>query len=319
MKKKSKNLFSKMQGVLRKGTAEMLCAKLILLLLVFAGIASSCNPEPETYPKELSFTGYSLPETSCQWINLPYDEKVLIINSKTELEKYISCTNGNYPAIDFTKNTLLIASGKTTQNIAEITTKKMHQLSSNSFKLEIEVVLNTITISEEWIVGIVTHKINEDAPIELKTTYKNTGYPIGVPFEMYDIGKDSYDPCRWYRCMEPLTIPTSYICDTEIIIINSYEEMEEYYTCSEGNTVPEIDFSQSTLLLARGTHFSGLKDYYPESFVSFAPNEYSLKVLLYPIETTAFEDWRISILTDKLPRDAHVGLVVDTISGGGKK
>jgi len=91
--------------------------KLAALLLIIAELASSCNPpppEPDSYPIDISFTEYSLLDTHCQWQNLPYDEKVIIINSNEELEKYISCTEDSYPAIDFSKHTLLLISGETT-------------------------------------------------------------------------------------------------------------------------------------------------------------------------------------------------------------
>jgi len=128
-------------------------------------------------------------------------------------------------------------------------------------------------------------------------------YPIDVPFEVYKI-----DPCKWFVCPDPGS--GIYQCDRKLLIINSYEEMEEYYQCTGGNTVPDIDFSRYTLLLARDIHPTGLRDYYPESFTCLASDSYSLNVRLRPTETGVFSYWCVSIITDKLSRDVNVELVV---------
>ena len=70
--------------------------KLTVLLLLLTGIASSCNPEGTDFPKEVLYQEYAL-SRSCQWSNLPYNEKVLIINSQEEFERYVSCNEGSYP------------------------------------------------------------------------------------------------------------------------------------------------------------------------------------------------------------------------------
>jgi len=150
---------------------KKLILKLTLLLLVLAGIASSCNPEPEKeYPIELSFTEYSLPETSCQWINLPYDEKVLIINSKAELEKYISCTESTYPTIDFAKKSLLLVSGVSSNKIPEISISHLQQLAANKYSLNIMVAINNIVEEERWVKALTMEKTNPTSNVELRIT-----------------------------------------------------------------------------------------------------------------------------------------------------
>ena len=64
----------------------------ISLLLFFTAIYSSCNDKPDepNYPIKISFEDYSLKGTQCQWINLPYNDKVIVINSNEELGKYIT-------------------------------------------------------------------------------------------------------------------------------------------------------------------------------------------------------------------------------------
>ncbi|MCL2435784.1 MAG: hypothetical protein FWD09_06575, partial [Lentimicrobiaceae bacterium] len=158
--------------------------KLTAFLLVLTGIASSCNPEcppdcPDEYPKNISFTEYSLLETSCQWQNLPYDEKVMIINSSEELEKYISCTEGDYPAIDFLKHSLLLVSGKLINGITSITVKNLQQLSSNKYELNIEVEVYSSNL-HKWNAAILIDKLSEESYVGLKVSCKEIeiDYPI---------------------------------------------------------------------------------------------------------------------------------------------
>jgi len=42
--------------------------KFTAIVLILISVASSCNPEPEkeVYPKDVTFTEYSLQETACQ-------------------------------------------------------------------------------------------------------------------------------------------------------------------------------------------------------------------------------------------------------------
>jgi len=145
--------------------------KLTTFLLLLTSIASSCNPEcppdcPDEYPQNISFTEYSLNETTCQWQNLPYDEKVIIINSSEELEKYITYTS-NKPAIDFSKYTLLLTSGSSYSGIAEITAKNLQQLSAYNYKLNIEIAINDDIVTQQWVLALMVEKISEKSNIEL--------------------------------------------------------------------------------------------------------------------------------------------------------
>jgi len=154
--------------------------KLAALFLILAGISSSCNPEESDYPIDISFTEYSLEGASCQWNNLNYDEKVIIINSNEELAKYITCTEGDYPAIDFTKHTLLLASGKTTGHIAEITANDLKQLSSNKYKLNVEATSCNLTHIEPWSMALVVEKLNKKGYVEINVTRKEIELELGL-------------------------------------------------------------------------------------------------------------------------------------------
>jgi len=145
--------------------------KLTALLLILAGVAATCNKPPLDYSVNIPFTEYSLDGTQCQWANLAYDGKVIIINSNEELEKYITCASKNYPEIDFSKNTLLLTSGKTANNFLRIS-KNLQKVSSDEYELNIEITPTTTTVDREWSMALMTEKLNEKNSIKVNTNYK---------------------------------------------------------------------------------------------------------------------------------------------------
>jgi hypothetical protein len=166
-------------------TIKTLCAIFFGLFL-----ATSCvEPEepikpkppidnPTNYPIDIPFTEYSLEETQCQWTNLSYNDKVIIINSKEELEKYIECVSGSYPAIDFSKNSLLLVSSKTYCGTSIIAVKKLQQLSSNEYKLDIEITLNDDIAVESWNKALIIEKLSKESDVELNVMFSegDVGY-----------------------------------------------------------------------------------------------------------------------------------------------
>ena len=106
--------------------------------LLILAVSVACKKK-EQYPIEIPFTEYSLTE-SCQWTNFICD-KIIIINSSKELENYVICAEENYPEIDFSKYTLLIANGHTPNGILEVSNRLL-QLSANKYKLDIEIQLD---------------------------------------------------------------------------------------------------------------------------------------------------------------------------------
>jgi hypothetical protein len=138
------------------------------VLLVLAAGFSSCKKEKENEPVEISFTEYSLAGISCWWTNFDFG-KVTIINSNAELEKYVTCTEGTLPEIDFSKNTLLRAGGGTTNGVAKITTS-FYQNSDNKYTLNVKILLNFTMVAEGWAIGIVVPKLSDKAEINLNVS-----------------------------------------------------------------------------------------------------------------------------------------------------
>jgi len=278
--------------------------KFTAFLLLLTGIASSCNPEcppdcPDEYPQNISFTEYSLNETSCQWQNLPYDEKVVIINSNEELEKYISCTEGGYPVIDFSKHSLLLASGKTDYGICEITAKSLQQLSPDKYELHIEITLSDTTDIKEWAMALIVKKLNKKDKVKLNITL-NINYPIEVPFTELELETQ----CQWINLNYP-----EYIYDAELIIVNNNEELKNYISCSDEN-YPEIDFSKHTLLLANGgptpRNVMGISKH----LLQFSTNKYKLDIKMHFGDGGWGRRWVIALIVNKMNEESDVELNV---------
>jgi hypothetical protein len=127
------------------------------VLLILAAGFSSCKEEKENEPIEISFTEYSLAGASCRWTNFDLG-KVTIINSNTALEEYVTCTEGTFPEIDFSKNTLLLARGVVAGGIGYLSKRLL--LTESRYVLEIEITLNDTAIAGEyWKIVLVTDKL----------------------------------------------------------------------------------------------------------------------------------------------------------------
>jgi len=120
------------------------------------------------YPIEIPFTEYSLAGTFCQWTNLNYDDKIIVINNNEKLANHINCLEGNCPEIDFSKYSLLLSSGRTNKVIFKINKHLLLQLSANKYKLDIEIYLLDADAHEQWDTALIVNKLKKENNIELK-------------------------------------------------------------------------------------------------------------------------------------------------------
>ncbi|GHT24576.1 hypothetical protein FACS189430_09710 [Bacteroidia bacterium] len=144
--------------------------RLILILALFFVIFIllcnlSCKQNKDGELTKLSFSDYSLSGTSCLWNTIDMN-KVIIINSNKELEKYINCNGENHPIVDFSQFTLLLVSGGTTSGISKIT-KNVFKESNNIYILEVTVLLNLTTVAQGWSVAILIPKIHDNSVVTL--------------------------------------------------------------------------------------------------------------------------------------------------------
>ncbi|MDR2972185.1 MAG: hypothetical protein LBU83_09690 [Bacteroidales bacterium] len=119
---------------------------------------------------------HSLSEFSC-WKNLNHDwhdpgyvptGKLSIVNSTEELENYLICTE-DYPAIDFSKHTLLLASGCTGSGIyPKISVNHLREFSLNEYLLDIEILLGPASDIDYWAAVLIVEKMGKESVIDLK-------------------------------------------------------------------------------------------------------------------------------------------------------
>jgi len=242
-------------------------------------------------PIEIPFEEYSLSKTMCVLTNLthPFDFELILINNNEELEQYIVCAEENYPEIDFSKHTLLLANGIVfsdlghTEIVGNIN-KNLQQLSVNGYKLNVEIELagHTVTsVVECWHFAIIINKLSAESTVELNVANKEAS-------------------CLFKN----LTYNNS------LLVINSNEELENYVECTDNNDFPEIDFSSHTLLLATGFTTSCPGNINTQ-LTKISENAYTFDVDVTITITGHPDGWIAKTLIAKLPPEAIVTLNVN--------
>ena len=108
--------------------------------------------------EHLLITDYTL-NSRCQWINLNYDNKeVMLINSHSELGKYISCSQDIFSDIDFSKQTLLLASGTTKIYGFGSIFKRLVKI-EDRYILDVGLSFDNHRPASKWVIAVVTDKI----------------------------------------------------------------------------------------------------------------------------------------------------------------
>ena len=100
--------------------------------------------------------------------------KVFIINSIEEMGKYIpgnlADRNIDFPDIDFSKHTLLVACGVTGSVVHKVNINSLLQFSTYKYKLDIELSMTYYGAEDYWLIALITSKLSEESKIELKVT-----------------------------------------------------------------------------------------------------------------------------------------------------
>lgn len=144
-------------------------------MLLMAGVAASCEEKivDTSKPIEIPVTEYSLYETDCWWTNYE-PNNVIVISSNEDLEKCIACSDDNtYPAIDFSKYTLLLAQGYATNGVG-FTEATLSWDAPNAYILKVTVHVGMTAVAPGWIGAYLTSKLPQEAEVLLE--YKQTYY-----------------------------------------------------------------------------------------------------------------------------------------------
>jgi len=276
---------------------------IFLLLLGVAGVIFSCKKnEPKhsdkpvdnpigTFPQDIVFTEYLLNGTECRWVNLPNNEKVVVINSQAEMKEYINCSTGSYPEVDFSKHTLLLASGGCPKGVVGVSAQKLTQHSSEKLSMELEVTLYENADKNTWAAAFIVEKLNKNSKVKLNitTNEKEVVYPIDIPYKVYSLEGSS---CDWNF---GTTYPYQYS------IINSDEKLKQFFNCSYPANYPKIDFLKQTLILVYswgGQNFEKHVD--SVSFQQIEKQKYKMEVYITRTNIINSSKWQASILIDKI-------------------
>ena len=168
----------------------------VVCMLLFAVVSCESAEEKSYADDEIVkkvpgdfFKGSGFRDSCClltpYWFELPYDgsisevwkgvsvaiSRVVIINSSEELRKYIECADSIYPAIDFSKHSLLLAFGGTPSVVHDLRIGSFQQLSENKYKLDVELSMTVLSAIDRWFIGLVTHKLGEDDAVKLNVTF----------------------------------------------------------------------------------------------------------------------------------------------------
>jgi hypothetical protein len=111
----------------------------------------------------------STKETTCQMKNLNISNgELIIINSNEELENYLECTDHNdFPEIDFSRHTLLLADGAHGTGIQNVYTQLI-KTGENAYDFNVHLLLRTTTVITVWMTKTLIAKLPSDAVISLK-------------------------------------------------------------------------------------------------------------------------------------------------------
>ena len=143
--------------------------------------------------EEIPFTEYSLAETPCKWKGIPssnpypYRDTIVVINSNEDLEKYLCERNtpswGNcvspcsdYPAIDFSKYTLLFAQGMEGSGDVFSFNRNLRKLSEQSYAMTVDLKVGAASVVTNWQVPIIVSKLNDECIIDLIVIAKQTRF-----------------------------------------------------------------------------------------------------------------------------------------------
>ena len=177
MKSKNQNLFANVRNIVARG---------VVCMLLFAVVSCEGAAKPyadDEMEEEVTgdfFTEFSLTETSCEWVRVDFGYELIIINSNEELLNYIICTEvDDFPTIDFSRYTLLLARGFSGNSFTP-NYVKLQQLSSGNYEMSIDFPLNLTQVVLHWHVAIITNKLSDSDNVKLNVTFNGKPMNIGI-------------------------------------------------------------------------------------------------------------------------------------------
>lgn len=129
-------------------------------LLCKTTVVATKHPDaPAAVPTDITYKEYTLYGSSCDW-NLPDDyNNVIVVDSDEELARYIVSESGeNYPAVDFSKYTMIIAHGYSLKGISNKQIESFQRVSATEIALNVAIYRNGAEVVEPWAIALLVDK-----------------------------------------------------------------------------------------------------------------------------------------------------------------
>jgi hypothetical protein len=160
------------------------------LLAAAAIVTVGCGNEPTPpgpipewpvgdVPFELYYAArWNDPIYSLRWVDIYEDSdgdgmpdvldggEVIVIDSDEELQKYVE---GDYPTVDFSRKTLLLAYGLE-RSLMRPDGQKFQKLSEQDYVMTVNLTGGMLTSMSRWVVAVVVDKLPSGSEIELNIT-----------------------------------------------------------------------------------------------------------------------------------------------------
>lgn len=112
-----------------------------------------------TEPIDVPYMEYTLSGTPCEWSFAVDDNNLIVVNSDEELERYIESESAaNFPFVDFTRYTMIIAQGGTPQGIYDTMVESFRKYSDTEYTLNIIVATTMTDAPELWTKALLVDK-----------------------------------------------------------------------------------------------------------------------------------------------------------------
>ena len=129
---------------------------------------------PVVEPTDITYKEYTLYGSSCDW-NLPDDyNNVIVVDSDEELARYIASESGeSYPAVDFSKYTMIIAHGYSLNGISNKQIESFQSISATEIALNIAIYQDMTDVVEPWTIALLVDKWDRLYNIDLRVVYRD--------------------------------------------------------------------------------------------------------------------------------------------------
>lgn len=101
--------------------------------------------------------------------------------------------------------------------------------------------------------------------------------------------------------------------NNNLIVINNEDEFQAQSDCEDEDIHSGIDFSEKTLLIAKGITTSSPAEVTNIELFKVSDNNYNLKIIVKRGYALTPDSWNIAITTPNIPTDAEINLEIQHV------